>query len=166
MNRDVVFSVNKKDKWSDVCLFFYSNKQAMQELRAKIPTIASGFNFDLLSVRGMLQGLHGMIPDEVKAVMQTKDVKGAIEWLNAYEVGLQIFTEFLEATEPQVTAKERNLLAGLAKTNVEEYVLWTLKECYNLQGFEDAHKLTVYEYKTARKNIYNDSVIRAKINKL
>ena len=55
--------------------------------------------------------------------------------------------------------KQKALMRGMLTGNMEEAVLWTLKESFTLHGFEDAHKLTVYEFMTARKNVYNEALV-------
>ena len=51
------------------------------------------------------------------------------------------------------------MLRGILKGNLEEAVLMTMKNCFALHDLDAATKLTVYEYKMARREAYNDAVV-------
>ena len=77
--------------------------------------------------------------------------------VNSLRDGLATLTEFLERTTPPLTAYAKKMSGGTLKGNIEEAVLWTLRESFGLQSLEQAHNLTVYEYMVARKSAYNDA---------
>lgn len=158
MGRVVRYSVLPSERWSRVSVFFTTLPAAMEQLMEAVPERDGDFIFDLLTVGGMLEAVAGRIPAEVKAGMEKMTVAQAAARLNSLRDGLLEFTSFLEATEPPMTLRQEQQQRGMIKGNIEEAVLWTLKECFTLHGFEDAQKLTVYEYKTARKNAYNEAL--------
>jgi hypothetical protein len=79
--------------------------------------------------------------------------------VNSLRDGLAAFTDFLERTAPPLTAYAKKMSGGTIKGNIEESVLWTLRESFGLPSLEQAHNLTVYEYMVARKSVYNDAVV-------
>ena len=158
MGRAVKYSVRPSERWSRVSVFFTTYPAAMEQLMEAVPERDGEFVFDLLTVGGMLEAVAGRIPAEVKATMEGMTVAQAAARLNSLRDGLLEFTAFLESTQPPMTLRQEQCQRGMMKGNIEEAVLWTLKECFTLHGFEDAQKLTVYEYKTARKNAYNEAL--------
>lgn len=158
MGRVVRYSVLPSERWSRVSVFFTTYPAAMEQLMEAVPERDGEFVFDLLTVGGMLEAVAGRIPSEVKSTMKGMTVAQAAARLNSLRDGLLDFTSFMEATEPPMTLRQEQRQRGMMKGNIEEAVLWTLKECFTLHGFEDAQKLTVYEYKTARKNAYNEAL--------
>lgn len=158
MGRKVRYSVRPSEQWSRVSVFFTTYPAAMDQLMEAVPERDGEFVFDLLTVGGMLEAVGGAIPAEVKASMEGLTVAQAAARLNSLRDGLLEFITFLEATEPPMTLRQEQFRRGMMEGNIEEAVLWTLKECFTLHSFEDAQKLTVYEYKTARKNAYNEAL--------
>ena len=158
MGRKVKYSVKRSEPWADVAPFFTSYPSAMDQLLAAVPERDDAFCFDLLTVRGMLEAVGGNIPSEVKTQLDGLTVGEAAARLNSLRDGLMAFTAFMEDTNPPETLRQKAMRRGMKDGNIEEAVMWTLKECYTLHGFEDAQKLTVYEYKTARKNAYNEAL--------
>lgn len=158
MGRVVKYSVLPSERWSRVAVFFTTYPAAMEQLMEAVSERDGKFVFDLLTVGGMLEAVAGRIPAEVKATMEGMTVAQAVSRLNSLRDGLLEFITFLKSTEPPMTLRQEQCQRGMMKGNIEEAVLWTLKECFTLHGFDDAQKLTVYEYKTARKNAYNEAL--------
>jgi hypothetical protein len=112
-----------------------------------------------MTVKGMLEAVAGRTPTELAEKAQNSTVREWVEVFNTLKDGLADFTAFMEATAAPVTAEQTKMARGTLKGNIEEAVLWTLKNSYTLHGLEDAHNLTIYEYKIARKNEYNEAVV-------
>ena len=158
MGRTVKYSVTRSEPWAKVAPFFTSYPEAMEQLLAAVTERDEAFAFDLLTVRGMLEAVGGAIPTEVKTQLDGMTVGEAAARLNSLRDGLMAFAAFMEDTAAPETLRQKAMRRGMKEGNIEEAVMWTLKECFTLHGFEDAQKLTVYEYKTARKNAYNEAL--------
>lgn len=153
----VKYSVNPNEKWEDVKTFFDEYPAAMEQLRTRFAVGRQDFN--LLSVRGMLEAVNGQVPEEWARLYKGKTVREWCEMVNALKEGLENFTAFMESTQPPYTLRQKKMTFGTLKGNLEEAVLMTLKSCFALHDLEAATKLTVYEYKMARREAYNDAVI-------
>lgn len=138
---------------------FDCNPQAFESLLAKIPSKDTAVQLETMTVKGMLEAVGGGVPSELRERHKDATVTEWCAMVNALREGLQTFTEFLERTTPPLTAYAKKMSSGTIKGNIEEAVLWTLRESFGLQSLEQAHNLTVYEYMVARKSAYNDAVI-------
>lgn len=155
----VKFSVSPSEKWADVEDFFACYPSALQQLLSAITERDSNFNFETLKVATLIELVSGKRPREIRERYANATVRQWCEMLNSLHDGVARWREFMEATVPPMTLHQRSVLMGIKSNNVEEAVLWTLKECYTLNGLEAAQNLTVYEYCIARKQKYNESVV-------
>lgn len=158
----VTYSVKPTDGWirDNVGLFFEAYPEAMAQLREAI-TDRSDIDFNALTVKAVLEIVSGCpYPSELAVKRRNSTVYEWVCVMNTLRDGIQSFAKFLEATDPPVTLNHRKLSAGMKKGTMEEAVLWTLKNSYTLHGLEDAQNMTVYEYKIARKNLYNEAVYK------
>ena len=153
------FQLRLSQPWKDVEAVFACNPDAFGRLMAKITERDPSVQLETMTVKSMLEAVGGNVPSELKARYVDATVDEWCAMVNALRDGLQTFTAFLEKTTPPTTAYARKMSAGTMKGNIEEAVLWTLRESFGLQSLEQAHNLTVYEYMVARKSAYNDAVI-------
>lgn len=153
------YSCRKSQPWRDVALFFTEYPAALDQLCTQIDGQLDGFNFETLTVGAMLEACIGKIPQELTAKYGGGDVETFARALNSLRAGLETFVKFMERTTPPETVMQKRLQRGTLPANIEEAVLWTLKNTYTLHGLEDAQKLTVYEYMIARKEAYNDAMV-------
>jgi hypothetical protein len=159
MGRKVEFSVRLSEPWAGVAPFFECYPERLQALLERVTERSGVMLFDTLNVRTLLQLIAGNVPDELRPQRETVTVKEWCGILNTLSDGLKAFTKFMEETQPPQTPSQKKLGKGMKPGNMEEAVLWTLKNCYTLHGLEDAQKLTIYEYKIARKSQFNDAVV-------
>lgn len=164
MSRIVTYSVKRNEPWSKVCQFFYQYPDAMAQLQEAIPERDKSFNIEAMTVKGLCEAIYGNIPTEIKERCNSMKVQEATMLLNSLSDGIQTFVKFMEDTEFPMTTKQRNLLSGTKKPELEEAFLLTLKDSFTLHSYEDAQKLTVYEYMSARKNAYNEALVSYKQN--
>lgn len=146
-------------KWSEVEAVFDCNPDAFERLLAKITKRDAAVQLETLTVKSMLEAVGGKVPAELRERYKGATVTEWCAMINSLRDGLATFTEFLERTTPPLTAYAKKMSSGTIKGNIEEAVLWTLRESFGLQSLEQAHNLTVYEYMVARKSVYNDAVI-------
>lgn len=153
------FVLKPSQPWREVAAVFECNPAAFESLLAKIPIKDESVQLETMTVKGMLEAVGGGVPAELRERYKDSTVAEWCAMVNALRDGMQTFTAFLEKTTPPTTAYARKMSAGTMKGNIEEAVLWTLRESFGLQSLEQAHNLTVYEYMVARKSAYNDAVI-------
>ena len=82
-------------------------------------------------------------------------VKEYVQILNTFENGNKAFEQAVEDTTIEKTAEEKDAENGLLPLSVEESMLNFMVETFNLQGWEAAQQMTLYEYISARKKSYN-----------
>lgn len=158
MATTAIFGVNKKDRWNKVGVLFERYPQLMNQLCEAVGECDESFVFDTLTVRGLMEMCAGQIPSEVKAMFRGKNLGQVARIVNSLRRGMEDFARFLENTVPPDSENSAMMRRGMLPSNIEEAILWTLKEAYTLNGLEAAQSLTVYEYKIARKQVYNDAV--------
>lgn len=158
MGRIVQFEVNMGEKWGKVAPFFKAHPDAMAQVRSHVTERDGSVNFETLKIKSVLEMVAGGTPSELDGY-RNRTVREWCALLNTIEDGLRVFAAYLEETDPPMTVQQRKMLVGTKKGNIEEAVLWTLRDSYALHGLEDAQNLTVYEYMIARKNRYNDAVV-------
>lgn len=159
MATTAIFGVKKTDRWNRVGVLFERYPQLIDQLCEVITDFDEKFNFDTISIKGLLELAGGNIPEEVRVGFRGKNVGQVIRRINSLRKGMNDFVQFLEATTPPDSADSILLRRGVLPSNIEEAILWTLKEAYTLNGLEAAQRLTVYEYKIARKQVYNAAII-------
>lgn len=157
MPKKLRYRVRPSERWADVHVFFENYPDAMEQLRSHFGK--SDFDFNLLSVRSMIEAANGIVPTEFKERFCNMTVKSFCEAYNGLMDGLDDFLLFLENTQPPQTIGQKRMLRGILKGNLEEAVLMTMKNCFALHDLDAATKLTVYEYKMARREAYNDAVV-------
>lgn len=159
MARLVKYSCRKSQPWKEVSLFFNKYPAALDQLCTQIDGSLDGFSFETLTVGAMLEACVGKIPQELTAKYGGGDVETFARAVNSLRKGMEQFVKFMERTTPPETMYQKKMTSGTLPANIEEAVLWTLKNTYTLHGLEDAQKLTVYEYMIARKEAYNEALV-------
>lgn len=159
MKRTIKYKVGKNDNFGSVRPFFEAYPEAVEQLLRQVPKRAQDVNFEALSVKSLLELLSGRMPTELDGRLNEGTVEQFGQVLNALRDGVAVFEEFMERTTPPKTPESVKMGKGQVPQGLEEAVLWTLRTAFSLHGFEDAHKLTIYEYMVARKNIYNEAIV-------
>lgn len=155
----IKFSVNKKEKWANVAPFFLEYPERLQALCRAIPNKSPHINFEMLTIKDLLELVAGKTPHTLRRRYAEANVEEWAMIYNALFAGLEAFTNFLNSTAAPQTLDSKKLQNGTLAGNIEEVLLWSLREAYGLQTLEQAHKLTIYEYEIARKNAYNAAVV-------
>lgn len=159
MGRVVTYSLDMGGKAYPSMLFLEAYPDAMEQAVSHVTADPVRWNFEEMTVKGMLEAVSGKIPTEWRDKAKGGTMADYCVMVASLKAGLDEFTRFMEATQPPVTIEQRKMASGILKGNLEEAVLWTLKTAFTLTGLEAAQQLTVYEYEVARKNIYNEAVV-------
>lgn len=153
------YRISTGENFGRVASFFYCYPEAMDALRAEIPERATGFEFETLTVGDLLELLSGQFPRTIKNDIEAMTVEAATQKINAVMDGLDLFIRALQATTPPEDIEAAARRRGTIAATIEEAILWTVRDTFALHGFEDAAKLSIYEYLAARKKIYNETII-------
>ena len=153
------YNLGLSEPWKTVKPWFDIHPEGMDALLEKVTDRDDSVVFETLTVKSLLEVSCGGFPSELSAKADSCTVAEYAKILNSLRDGLARFTAFLESTKPPETAYSKKMSAGTMSGNIEEAVLWTLREAYGLQSLEQAHALTIYEYMVARKSVYNDAVV-------
>lgn len=153
------YDLSISEPWKTVKPWFDIHPEGMAALLDKVTERDESIVFETLTVKSLLEVAGGGFPSELLAKAESCTVKEYARMLNSLRDGMARFTSFLESTKPPETAYAKKMSTGTMDGNIEEAVLWTLREAYGLQNLEQAHALTVYEYMVARKSVYNDAVV-------
>lgn len=153
------YNLGLSEPWKTVKPWFDIHPEGMEALLEKVTDRDDSVVFETLTVKSLLEVSGGGFPSELSAKADSCTVAEYARMLNSLRDGLSRFMDFLKSTTPPVTAYSKKMSAGTMSGNIEEAILWTLREAYGLQNLEQAHALTVYEYMVARKSVYNDAVV-------
>lgn len=159
MGRFIKYSLKLKDPAMPTVLFLLAYPDALAQTCGYVKPNPDVWNFERMTVKGMLEAVSGKIPEEWDVKAKAGTVADYCTMVVSLKEGLENFTKFMDKTQPPVTIEQQRMTSGIIKGNLEEAVLWTLKTAFTLSGLEAAQKLTVYEYAVARKNIYNEAVV-------
>lgn len=157
-DRIVRFSVTLDEPWEGVGVFFKAHPDAMDQLLEHVAP-DDGFQFETMTVKGLLEASRGDIPVELDEQYRSGTVGRYASMVLALRQGMGQFIKFLENTVPPETIEGKKMTKGVLSANIEEAVLMTLRKAYTLQSLEAAQKLTVYEYEIARKEVYNEAMV-------
>lgn len=153
------YDLSLSEPWKTVAPWFEVNPQGLEVLLQHVTERDEAVVFETLTVKSLLEVSGGGFPSELSAKADSCTVAEYARMVNALRDGLARFMDFLKSTTPPVTAYAKKMSAGTMSGNIEEAILWTLREAYGLQNLEQAHALTVYEYMVARKSVYNGAVV-------
>lgn len=153
------YELSLSEPWKTVKPWFDVHPEGIEVLLEKVSGREESLVFETLTVKSLLELAGGGFPSELSAKADRCTVKDYAHMVNSLRDGLARFVEFLESTRPPETAYSEKMSVGTLKGNLEEAILWTLRQAYGLQSLEQAHALTVYEYMVARKSVYNDAVV-------
>lgn len=159
MERTIKYKINKDDNFGSVRPFFEAYPEAVEQLLQQVSNRAQDVNFESLSVKSLLELLSGKLPTELDGRLNGGTVEQFGEVLHSLRDGVATFEAFMKRTTPPKTPESVKMAKGQEPQGLEEAVLWTLRTAFSLHGFEDAHRLTIYEYMVARKNIYNEAIV-------
>lgn len=151
------FVLRLSQPWREVEAVFDCNPDAFEKLLSKVTKRDAAVQVETLTVKSMLEAVGGKVPSELRERYKEATVTEWCAMVNSLRDGLATLTGFLERTTPPLTAYAKKMSGGTLKGNIEEAVLWTLRESFGLQSLEQAHNLTVYEYMVAKKSAYNDA---------
>lgn len=153
------YSISLSEPWSVVSHWFAVHPEGVDRLLEHVTDRDDSVIFETLTVKSLLEVSGGGFPSELSAKADGCTVEEYARMVNSLRDGLARFMDFLESTKPPETAYSKKMNAGTVSGNIEEAILWTLRQAYGLQNLEQAHALTVYEYMVARKSVYNDAVV-------
>ena len=135
--------------------------QLIDEAKKKITDILpyKVFDFFGMTVAEFLQLQESKLPKVIQKLLSKRKATfyDFIRVSNTFEIGTKNFEQLILDTTLEPTADEKAAQAGLAEVTTEEAMLTFLRDYYNLQSLEAAQKLTLYEYKIARKKSFNDA---------
>ena len=149
------YTISENDKWSEIEWFISQYPEQFYKLKEKWRAV-DAVQIGALTVRDLCEIFEYGYP-----VTYCKDftVRRFVEVVTSIEAQIEGFKNFLDRTTPPMTAQQRMCMQGLEEMTIEECILLTCKDFYNLKTLEDAQKLSVYEYIIARKSIYNEKRI-------
>ncbi|CAB5225797.1 hypothetical protein UFOVP756_7 [uncultured Caudovirales phage] len=135
--------------------------EIMAETRKQLTAILplSTFDFFGMTVAEFLQLQESKMPSVIDAMLKDERTtfKTYIQILNTFEQGAKRFEDLLKLTEIKPSMHEMMCQSGLIDLTPEEAMLNFVKEFFNLHNFEEAQKISLYEYCTAKKIAYNSA---------
>lgn len=135
--------------------------EIIEKAKESITDIISRSIFDFfgMTIAEFLRLQEQILPDKVNHFLARRKTTfhDYIKIVNAFEQGAKAFEQILVDTTIQAEADEESARAGLLEITTEEAMLTFLLDFYKLQSLEQAQKMTLYEYITARKISFNNS---------
>ena len=153
MGQKVSYSIKGDDKWSEVSWFFDAYPDRLGELAVRFTEKDESVDFFQWTVGDLCEIYDHGIP---KARTDGLTVAEFMALRNTVADKMKDLSTFLENTVPPSTESQRKAQNGTLDMSVEEAILLTCRNFYDLHSLEDAQKLTIYEYMIARKSVYNE----------
>ena len=153
MGQKVSYSIKGDDKWSEVSWFFDAYPDRLGELSVRFTERDESVDFFSWTVGDLCEIYDHGIP---KARTDGLTVAEFMALRNTVADKMKDLSTFLENTVPPSTESQRKAQSGTLDMSVEEAILLTCRNFYDLHSLEDAQKLTIYEYMIARKSVYNE----------
>ena len=139
----------------------------LDELREQIKDELPKSEFDYfgMTISDFLRLTEKQFPEKIQKRLKSRflRVKEYIQILNTFDNGNKAFEQAVEETTIEKTAEEKDAENGLLPLSVEESMLNFMVETFNLQGWEAAQQMTLYEYISARKKNYNSVMYQKRI---
>ena len=126
------------------------------------------FDFFCMTVSEFLQLQEGRLPVKVTELLGHKEttLKTYIQVLNTFESGFESMQSIIENTTIKASPEEVMSQSGLLEMTAEESMTNFLKDFFNLHNYEVAQKISLYEYVTARKVMFNSATFQQNYNEL
>ena len=153
MGQKVSYSIKGNDKWSEVSWFFDAYPDRLGELAVRFTEKDESVDFFQWTVGDLCEIYDHGIP---KSRTEGLTVAEFMALRNTVADKMKDLSTFLENTVPPSTESQRKAQSGTLDMSVEEAILLTCRNFYDLHSLEDAQKLTIYEYMIARKSVYNE----------
>lgn len=153
MAATVSYSIKGNDKWEEVSWFFDAYPDRLGEVAAQFTEVDDTLDFFGWTVGDLCEIYDHGIP---KARTEGLTVEDFMTLRNTVTKKMEELSVFLENTVPPTTEGQRKAQGGTLDMSVEEAILLTCRNFYDLHSLEDAQKLTIYEYMIARKSVYNE----------
>ena len=117
------------------------------------------FDFFGMTIAEFLRLQEQILPDKVNRFLARRKTTfhDYIKIVNAFEHGAKSFEAIIEDTTIPAEPDEESARSGLLDITTEEAMLTSMKDFFGLTSLEKAQSLTLYEYVTARKVMYNNA---------
>ena len=156
---DIIFDRNTKLRKMQRKLLIFPD--ILEKSKTKITEIVSRETFDFfaMTVEEFLRLQENELPKTVNKLLKKRSFTfyQYVQILNTFEQGAKAFQQILEDTTIEQTSEEKAASAGLIDISPEESMLAFLVDFYKLKSMEEAQKVSLYEYITARKISYNNA---------
>jgi len=147
-------------KLADIQHYFRIYPEIIEQSRNHIKENldSSIFSFYGMTISEFLQLQENKMPKKIEALLANKNttLKTYIKILNTFESGAKSFEAIIERTSIEQSIEERIASTNLLSMTAEETMLSFVKEYFNLNNFEQAQNITIYEYIIAKKIHYNN----------
>ena len=156
---DIIFDSKTKLRRMQRKLLLFPD--ILEKSKAKITEIVprETFDFFAMTVEEFLRLQENELPKKVNKLLKKRSFTffEYVKILNTFEQGAKSFQQILEDTTIEQTAEEKAANAGLIDISPEESMLTFLIDFYKLKSMEEAQKVSLYEYITARKISFNNA---------
>jgi len=151
---------DRKTKYREMQRYLIVFPEVLEKAKEQIKDIVSRGTFDFfgMTVEEFLQLQEKILPKKIDNLLKKRRATffDYVKISNTFESGMMAFEQILIDTTIQETADEEAARAGLVEVTTEEAMLTFICEYFKLSSMEQAQKLTLYEYITARKITFNN----------
>lgn len=131
--------------------------KAKEQIKETVPR--GTFDFFGMTVSEFLQLQEKILPKKIDNLLRKRRTTffDYVKISNTFEQGMKAFEQIIIDTTIQETADEEAARSGLVEVTTEESMLTFICDYFKLSSMEQAQKLTLYEYITARKITFNNA---------
>ena len=160
MNIKLSIKINEKTTLKKFSRIAEAFPELWEKLKEKEQRTVKGFDLYAMSIENFCKMILNNDTAAAFPEFNNKRLKVLrfIRINNTIKKQIHEFQSFLDKTNIPYTAEIRACNMNTIEYTVEEGILITMKEFYNLENLEKAQKMTVYEYCIARKCNYNQYV--------
>ena len=126
------------------------------------------YNFDQMSIGQFCELLDGKPPLRLMRIIQNPSVTvlDVVRVRNAVDTYMKEFAATCKTYSVAQTPLEQQAAAGLLQTSIIESMLMFAREYFGLPNFGEAEKITLLEYKLAKKHVFISQTYERKKAKL
>jgi hypothetical protein len=163
-------AIDLNEKLTDIQAKLMVYPEIIEQSRKQVTSILDGsiFSFFEMTVAEFLQLQENKMPQKIDAILKNPKTsfKTYLQILNTFEKGTKAFENVLEKTTIEQSMDDRIASNGLLELTPEESMLNFVKDFFNLHNFEEAQKITIYEYIIAKKIHFNSMKFQKNMTEL
>lgn len=157
--------INRETKWAEFAPF--ATLERVAQLRDKITDCAI-FDFMQITIGDFSEMTEFGMPEQLRKELENKDISvfEVLRMINACEKFMKDFSNVMQRYQITPDLREQQASIGLPEFSPIENMLIFCQSFFGLPNFGEAEKITILEFKIAKKKSFSDAMYQRNLSKI